>query len=92
MSAALAAIFVLVVGYAVTATWQCQRLAQQRNESEQARVRAQELADRLLFDGAQRRRDIARQLGLLLQTYDDPFPGTVLESVLVKAWACWGLV
>ena len=32
---------------------------------------------------ALRRRDIARQLGLLLQTYDDPFPGTVLESVLV---------
>jgi len=30
-----------------------------------------------------KRRDIARQLGLLLQTYDDPFPGTVLESVLV---------
>jgi len=29
------------------------------------------------------RREIARQLGLLLQTYEDPFPGTVLETVLV---------
>jgi len=29
------------------------------------------------------RRDIARKLGLLLQTYEDPFPGTVLETALV---------
>jgi iron complex transport system ATP-binding protein len=32
---------------------------------------------------AQSRRQVAQQLGLLMQVYEDPFPSTVLETVLV---------
>lgn len=32
---------------------------------------------------AMSRRDVARQLGLLMQTHDDPFPATVLETALI---------
>ena len=45
---AVAAIFLLVSSYAVTATWQSKRLARERNVAEQARVRAEAMRDFLL--------------------------------------------
>jgi tetratricopeptide (TPR) repeat protein len=47
-ASAIALIFLLVAGYAVTLTWQSKRLAEQRNTAEAAQFRAESIRDFLL--------------------------------------------